>query len=188
MKLTLVTHWVSDGTQALFLASMLTIFHDLLDVEIFGFAVSTLLVLFIFVGIDFITGVSKSLHNGESIVSHKGRKTVYKALGYSMSILFLATIQLFVEQEVGVSYGSITISFIRNSLFALMLLWEFHSVGENIEKIFGQKPRIFYFVEVTTILLERKIMFIIQDILQLKEIDEKASNKEGQEDISKTEI
>ena len=59
-----------------------------------------------------------------------------------------------------------------------MLFWEFHSVGENIEKVFGDKPKIFYFVELTVNLLEKKLKGLIESSLK-KSKNEKSDNQES---------
>lgn len=181
------THVIMEGTQAILLSSLVTLFYTFINVEVMGFTAGTLLILLFFITIDFITGVSYSIKNGERVTSKKGRETVYKFTGYVMVILLLAVVEIFVKSESGITFGSITISFIRHFIFSLMLFWEFHSVGENIDKIFGKKPRIFYFVEVTTLMLEKRLMKGLENILKIEEEkDEKAITESSSKDISET--
>lgn len=188
VKLYLYTHKFMEGTQALLLSSIATAFYTFLEVDVMGFTGGTILVLLLFITIDFITGVSSSLRKGHVINSKQGRTTLYKLIGYSMTILLLAVLEIFIYKESGNSFGILTVSFIRHFIFFLMLLWEFHSVGENVEEMFGKKPRIFYFVEVTTKLLEERLVKSLENMLKTPEINETPSTEESTEEIQETEI
>lgn len=158
------------------LGSIMTFICSIIHAEIMGFTAGEILILLIFITIDFLTGVSSSLNKKERITSRKGLKTVFKLVTYTMTILLFAVIESMTVKHGGIGFASVTIAFLRNFVFCLMLFWEFHSVGENIEKVFGDKPKIFYFVELTVNLLESKLKKLIESSLK-KSTSEKSDNQ-----------
>jgi phage-related holin len=162
----------------LLLSTFITFFCSIINAEIMGFTAGEILILLIFVAVDFLTGVSSSLIKDEKITSKKGLKTVFKLVTYTMTILLFAVVESMTVKNGGIGFASLTIAFLRNFVFCLMLFWEFHSVGENIEKVFGDKPKIFYFVELTVNLLEKKLKGLIESSLK-KSKNEKSDNQES---------
>ena len=162
----------------LLLSTIITFVCSVIHAEIMGFTAGEILILLVFITVDFLTGISSSINKDEKITSRKGLKTVFKLITYTMTILLFAVIESMTIKNGGIGFASLTIAFLRNFVFCLILFWEFHSVGENIEKVFGDKPKIFYFVELTVNLLERKLKKLIESSLK-KSTNEKQDNQKS---------
>jgi hypothetical protein len=59
--------------------------------------------------------------------------------------------------------GEHFVTFIRNFVFIILVLREYISIGENIEKRFGSKPYIFSLAEKLFDIIERKVIKKIED-------------------------
>lgn len=90
-----------------------------------------LLLMFVFVGFDFLTGILKALHKGEKIVSKKLRHSVTKLLTYASLIIVLYMFDLYFAQPL---YG-ITI-FFKIAMYIVASI-EVISINENVTEILG---------------------------------------------------
>lgn len=126
----------------------------------------TFTILFvIFIFFDFVTGVIASKNLGEKIQSAKIAFTFYKVLMYFFFFWLIFEIYKSIGQSDSwvAEQGLHTINLIRNFIFTILVLREYISIGENIEKRFGKKPYIFSLVEKITDIVESKFISKIEE-------------------------
>ena len=127
-------------------------------VQISGFTV-----FFLFVILDFVTGISFAIYEARK----KGKKnyfeterlyrTIWKMLGVLLLTTLVALLVLFTE----IIKSSYAYNF---TIWALVVIWvlaslfEFHSVGKNIEKRTGSKPEIFGFMDKILDAIQRRAL------------------------------
>ena len=127
-------------------------------VQISGFTV-----FFLFVILDFLTGISFAIYDARK----KGKKnyfetkrlyrTIWKMLGVLLLTTLVALLVLFTE----IIKSSYAYNF---TIWALVVIWvlaslfEFHSVGKNIEKRTGSKPEIFVFMDKILDAIQRRAL------------------------------
>lgn len=128
-----------------------------LDIEFLGFSLGILSFLVVLVLVDLVTGLKAAKYNGEELTSRKGYRTVDKLISYFMFICFTALLQKLLANE-GYEWSIWLISNFKILVFVLIFLWEFHSVGENLKKRYGTKPRMFTVLDMVTKLIERKVI------------------------------
>lgn len=90
-----------------------------------------LLWFFIFVACDTITGVSAAIKNREIISSHKLQRTIKKLLMYSMTIVLVHAIDMYMMTIVDLGLAKICSSIICGI--------ELYSIFENCYKITGNR-------------------------------------------------
>ena len=147
-------------------------------VQISGFTV-----FFLFVILDFVTGISFAIYDARK----KGKKnyfetarlyqTIWKMLGVLLLTTLVALLVLFSE----IINSSYAYNF---TIWALVVIWvlaslfEFHSVGKNIEKRTGSKPEIFGFMDKILDAIQRRALRKI-DIVgeEVEENEEEAVTK-----------
>ena len=142
-------------------------------VHIFGFGF-----FFLFVLLDLITGLyaAKYLNaisprpNKDYIKSYKLYRTLWKVLGVLLLNTMITTLCLFTE----IIDGEYTYYF---TLWALVTVWlmasgfEFHSIGENIEKRTGNKPEIFGFYDKVLEVVQRKAIAKVEQVFDVLETE-----------------
>ena len=146
-----------------------------LQIEFLGFSLGILGFLTILIIFDFITGMKASIYNKQKITSRKGLRSVDKLISYFMFICFTALLQSLLMSE-GYLIGVSLISNFKILIFSAIFLWEFHSIGENLEKRYGTKPRIFTIIDIVTKALEKKIITQITGEEITKEIEDENSD------------
>ena len=130
--------------------------RQMTEMSVLGFSMSTLMLIFAVVIFDFITGIAASKYEGQKLKSSKGLKTVYKLISYFLTMWAIAMLEEMCTNK-QIPYASALLDYFRIGLFSLAFLWEFYSIGENIERRTGSKPRLFSFLDKITNLLEKKI-------------------------------
>lgn len=146
-----------------------------LKVEFLGFSLGILAFLTVLIIFDFVTGISAAKYKGEKLTSRKGLRSVDKLISYFMFICFTALLQnLLADKEY--ILGIWLISNFKILVFTSIFLWEFHSIGENLEKRYGSKPRIFTVLEVITKILEKKIISKIEGSETITSIEPNVEN------------
>jgi hypothetical protein len=149
------------------LAIPLSFLMDLfLNSSFLGISVSFGVLFIALIIIDLFTGIIASRHvNNEPIKSAKLALTFYKALMYALFFWILWEIKKIVSVQDNWMYiqGEHFVTFIRNFVFIILVLREYISIGENIEKRFGSKPYIFTLAEKLFDIIERKIIKKIED-------------------------
>lgn len=90
-----------------------------------------LLLMFIFVFFDFVTGILKAIHKGEKIISKKLRHTATKLLTYASLIIVLYLFDLHFAQPL----WDVTI-FFKVAMFIIGSI-EVISINENVTEILG---------------------------------------------------
>lgn len=116
---------------------------------------------------DFITGCQASYRlrtEKDWFKSEKAYKTIWKMVSTSLITFMFMLLSMFIEVAVGgtVIYWSF--------LFILTVVWimangfEFHSIGENLERMAGSKPKIFGLIDKITGALERKTIDKVNDL------------------------
>jgi len=139
------------------ITGIISAIKSFLKIEFLGFSMAVLGFLIILIIFDFITGVKAAKYNGEELSSRKGLRSVDKLMSYFMFICFTALMQSLLQDE-NYLWSIWLISNFKILVFASIFLWEFHSIGENIKKRYGSKPRIFTVLDVITRILERKVI------------------------------
>ena len=133
---------------------------------------------FLFILLDLATGLwAAKFQNAISvnpkknyIRSHKLYRTVWKMLGVLLLQTMITTTCLFAEVMNG-DY------FYKFTLWAMVTLWimscgfEFHSIGENIEKRTGKKPEFFNFFDKILTLIQRKAINKIEQAFDVLEAE-----------------
>ena len=142
-------------------------------VQISGFTV-----FFLFVILDFVTGISFAIYEARK----KGKKnyfeterlyrTIWKMLGVLLLTTLVALLVLFTE----IIKSSYAYNF---TIWALVVVWvlaslfEFHSIGENIEKRTGNKPEIFGFYDKVLEVVQRKAIAKVEQAFDVLETEPK---------------
>ena len=142
-------------------------------VQISGFTV-----FFLFVILDFVTGISFAIYEARK----KGKKnyfenerlyrTIWKMLGVLLLTTLVALLVLFTE----IMKSSYAYNF---TIWALVVIWvlaslfEFHSVGENIEKRTGNKPEIFVFYDKVLEVVQHKAIAKVEQAFDVLEAEPK---------------
>lgn len=145
-------------------------------VFIFGF-----FVYFTFSLIDLLTGLWNANYQNSILAkprdsyikSYKLYRTMWKGLGITMFAFMIMLVCMFTE----LIDGNYSYYF---ALWALVTVWlmasafEFHSIGENIEKRTGEMPEFFRFIEKVTSAAQVGIIFRAKKIFQVLEPKEEA--------------
>ena len=145
-------------------------------VFIFGF-----FVYFTFSLIDLLTGLWNAKYQNSILAkprdsyikSYKLYRTMWKGLGITMFAFMFMLVCMFTE----LIDGNYSYYF---ALWALVTVWlmasafEFHSIGENIEKRTGEMPEFFRFIEKVTSAAQVGIIFRAKKTFQVLEPKEEA--------------
>lgn len=145
-------------------------------VFIFGF-----FVYFTFSLIDLLTGLWNAKYQNSILAkprdsyikSYKLYRTMWKGLGITMFAFMVMLVCMFTE----LIDGNYSYYF---ALWALVTVWlmasafEFHSIGENIEKRTGEMPEFFRFIEKVTSAAQVGIIFRAKKTFQVLEPKEEA--------------
>jgi hypothetical protein len=122
-------------------------------------------ILTLTVSLDFFTGVSAAKKEGEKVTSGRGTEGIFKFASYII-VLFVLVLMEMVFVQAGVEPYLLSIaSYLRIFFLILMILWELHSVGENIERKFGYKPKLFYLLEKLIAFFEKYVMGLFKLLL-----------------------
>jgi hypothetical protein len=130
-----------------------------------GISVTFMLLMTLLIIGDFFTGIIAAKHLGEEIRSDKLSYTFYKAFSYVIFFWILQDIDKMIVRNEGWIYtqGEFTNAVIRNFIFVILILREFISIGENLQKRFGTKPYIFVLANKITDIIENKFIKKIAD-------------------------
>ena len=139
-------------------------------VEVGGFTL-----YFLFNIADFGAGLWFAISNAEKTKTNGffEKDKLYKTLWKMLGVLLLTILIMFIailSEIIGASYAYEFFIFALTLVLTLACLYEFRSIGKNIEKRTGSKPDIFFFMD--------KVLNAIQKRI-LKEIDK--SNIMGEE-------
>lgn len=155
-----------------------------------------LMLFFLFLSLDLMTGLSASRYKNaisvnpqkNYIKSYKLYRTGWKFLGVMLLSTMLMLICLFSE--------AIDSNLVWFLLWFLVSFWvlacsfEFHSIGENIEKRTGSKPEIFEFWEKIAQVVERKTIKKVEssfDVLESDPEDKPENNMTNEDNTTKSE-
>tara|TARA_R100000951_G_scaffold115958_2_gene125860 strand:- start:307 stop:819 length:513 start_codon:yes stop_codon:yes gene_type:complete len=144
------------------LTPFITTLTGIMKMKFLGFTVGILMFLSLLVILDFITGIIASKAEGKTLTSSRGLRSVHKSISYFMFLCFVSLFQGQLEEN-GHSLGIFFISQIRMLIFLQISLWEWHSIGENYERRFGYKPKIFKLLDKLGELLEKRIAKKMED-------------------------
>lgn len=114
-------------------------------------------IIMLVVSFDTITGIMRAKKLNEPITPAKGLISVFKVILYTM---FIFIVMIF--QAIAVVYGWETLdSILVVTLFTMALLitlWEFKSIGDNIEVVFDKRIEMFNFIDKITDIIETMII------------------------------
>lgn len=114
---------------------------------------------------DLITGLKASKYkslmkykdpNKPYVKSYKLYRTLWKLLGVSLLSFLLAVTSIMIE-IMGLTWVYVISISLQGTVWLLSCGFEIHSIGENHQKIYGYKPKIFKFWDNILNLFERKI-------------------------------
>lgn len=174
------------GNKSILLISMgltpiITALTGMMKIKFLGFTVGILVFLSLLIILDFISGIIASKSEGKKLTSSRGLRSVHKFISYFMFLCFISLLQGQLDEN-GHSLGIMFISQMRILIFLQISLWEWHSIGENYERRFGYKPKIFKFLDKLGELLEKSIAKKMEEstlcpTLKTKEENTKSSDK-----------
>lgn len=144
------------------LTPIITTLTGFLKVKFLGFTVGILMFLSLLILLDFISGIIASKYEKKILTSSKGLRSVHKFISYFMFVCFISLLQGQLDDN-GHSLGIFFISQIRIVIFLQISLWEWHSIGENYERRFGYKPKIFKLLDKLGDILEKRIAKKIEE-------------------------
>jgi len=157
----------------------------------FGISLGLVLVLSALITVDFITGLAAAKVKNIPVESKLLAKTFYKCLIIFLFFWVLFEVNLEVAANVKGDNEPISnfvyqnagafIAFIRTFMFILVTFREWISIGENSEKIVGQKYYIFSVTEKLFGVIERKFMTKIE-----RELDDFGVINRTEEDKEET--
>ena len=151
-------------------------------VSIVGFAF-----FFLFILLDFVTGVyASSVVNSRKenpekniIKSYKLWRTIWKMGGVMLICSLLGVLTIFTE-IIDSQYFYYFFLWSQTMVWVLACLFEFHSVGENIEKFSGSKPEIFSYLDRVLETLQLRFLESVNAVIR-----KKVEKLEEQEEINK---
>ena len=154
-------------------ATLITGFQSFLKLELFGFSMLLIILLFVLVFADSFTGIIASRHNGDKIESGKLMYSFYKILFAFLFFWLISELQNRLTGKIYILKSEYLTSFYRTikeildiinvAIFTLFCLREWISIGENIEKRFNKKPYIFGIVEKIFDLIETKLLKYLEN-------------------------
>ncbi len=166
-------------------ATMMLWIHDLFQISYLGFSIKSIMIVVAVITLDFFTGVAASVYeyrkklmegldpNAFRMSSSRGVRSAYKIAFYIILMGALSVLEDMMGRQNLDLIGVINWS--RLFLFVLFIIWEYQSIGENIERRFGVKPRLFKFLDFIAILVDT---FIKNSLGRLFKVDVNVSNKE----------
>ena len=160
-------------------------------VEIAGFTLYFLFNLADFgAGIWFAISHAKRHNLKDFFENEKLYKTLWKMLGVLLLTILIMFIAI-LSEIIGVSYAYEFFIFALTLVLTLACLYEFRSIGKNIEKRTGSKPEIFGFMDKVLDRIQRRTLKEIDkaDILNNKadEVEETEMVEEQPEEIEQQE-
>lgn len=141
---------------AMIFSPILSFTTSLLHIKFIGFTINALIFLTVLIILDCITGIIASKYEKKKLTSTKGLRSIHKFISYFVFLCGINLLQGMLLIE-GHTVGIIFINQLRIIVFVLIFLWEWHSIGENYERRFGIKPKIFTFIDKLGDILEKKI-------------------------------
>ena len=154
-------------------------------VSIVGFAF-----FFLFILLDFGTGIyASSVVNARKenpeknyIKSYKLWRTIWKVAGVVLICALLGVLTIFTE-IIDSTYFYYFFLWSQTMIWLLACLFEFHSVGENIEKFSGSKPDIFGYLDKILEMLQLRFLESVNTIIKRKveKIEESEENEKSDE-------
>jgi len=128
---------------------------------------------------DFTTGIIASRHLKQEISSTKMSYTFWKILFYVLFFFIMYNLKKDLEKQDYWIYDHVKdlINIFSLTIFTILVLREYVSIGENIHKTFGKKPEIFTLVD--------RIANTIEDNLIRKISESDLFNKKDKEDENK---
>lgn len=158
-----------------------------LFVEVAGFTL-----YFLFNLTDFGAGVWYAIahakkHNLKDFFEEeKIYKTFWKMLGVLLLTVLIALIAI-VSEIIGAYYANKFFIFANVVVFTLACLWEFRSIGKNIEKLTGSKPEIFEFMDKVLDKLQKRTLKEIDNVNVLNGKSSKEEEPEPVEEMTEEE-
>ena len=159
-------------------------------VSIVGFAF-----FFLFILLDFGTGIyASSVVNARKenpeknyIKSYKLWRTIWKVAGVVLICALLGVLTIFTE-IIDSTYFYYFFLGSQTMIWLLACLFEFHSVGENIEKFSGSKPDIFGYLDKILEMLQLRFLESVNTIIKRKveKIEESEENEKSDENETTT--
>ena len=139
---------------------------------------------FLFVLLDFITGIYASKRANQLsekpkkniIKSYKLYRTLWKVLGVVLLNSLICALTIFSEM-IQSNYFYVFALWSQVTIWVMACGFEFHSIGENIEKFSGNKPEIFLFLDKIIDRLQVSIFKKIDSLVMKDEREEEEINQ-----------
>ena len=156
-------------------------------VEVGGFTL-----YFLFNIADFGAGIWFAISNAEKTKTNGlfEKDKLYKTLWKMLGVLLLTILIMFISilsEIIGASYSYKFFVFALALVLTLACLYEFRSIGKNIEKRTGSKPDIFFFMDKILNAIQRRTLKEIDRINIIGEEKEGFKEEENSEIIEETE-
>ena len=156
-------------------------------VEVGGFTL-----YFLFNIADFGAGIWFAISNAEKTKTNGffEKDKLYKTLWKMLGVLLLTILIMFISilsEIIGASYSYKFFVFALALVLTLACLYEFRSIGKNIEKRTGSKPDIFFFMDKILNAIQRRTLKEIDRTNIIGEEKEGFQEEENSEIIEETE-
>ena len=156
-------------------------------VEVGGFTL-----YFLFNIADFGAGLWFAISNAQKTKTNGffEKDKLYKTLWKMLGVLLLTILIMFISilsEIIGASYSYKFFVFALALVLTLACLYEFRSIGKNIEKRTGSKPDIFFFMDKILNAIQRRTLKEIDRINIIGEEKEGFQEEENSEIIEETE-
>lgn len=118
--------------------------------------------------IDFLTGIvaSKTESAQKSFIkSSRLWSSVWKLLGVCAILLFLLLFH-YIFIIINIGFVSAVFEVVIPGFMIIVILYEIHSIGENIERRYGKKPKYFNFFEKLANVFEKAVLNKIQKLIK----------------------
>lgn len=118
--------------------------------------------VFVICLLDILSGLLSSWHNKVPFSGIRFIVGFFKVVVYEALVFFIFVFQIAAQLS---DWGWIVTLLMGLMFFfgALIVLWEFRSVGENIERIFGKEMRMFYVLDKIIEAVELRFISKIRD-------------------------
>lgn len=154
-QIEILTEVISKMTQtsSMLLSGAITAALAVSSIDLFGVSMGFIVIVCVFMSVDWGLGVSASVCADKQ--KFESKKVTYTILKFATFFMWLYFINQAKKEYADNSILSETVLIIQVFVLILIGLREFVSIGENIERIWGDKPYIFKLVDMVFESLER---------------------------------
>lgn len=119
-------------------------------------AIFTFFTIVIIITFDALTGLMAAKYENQPITSSKGLMSIFKMIFYSVWIFIILIFQIIAHVS-DKHWILSTLNYIMFFSTSLITLWEFRSIGENLERRFHKQYAFFSMIDKIIDILESKV-------------------------------